>query len=166
MQKVDDVLDDRAIFLSAHLAHAGCQTLPNMIVETGTVRSGQSGEVVPTIPNGEGAMQQVHHLAGGDAYHIGAEIARAVRSEPSYHGHLGIILSEVYAQKRIEFIVFQEDIVVGFVLLDERILEHQSVYLTIAYDIVKIRHFVHQGHGLLGLGSRVFVCHDAFLLKV
>ena len=96
-------------------------------------------------------MDEVKDVTDVDRLHIWAKILCPVIFERTHQGYGGIVLFEIYPDKRIGLVIFEEDVVVRHMLLYQVVFCDKSVHFAGANDISEIIHVLKHCHDLCRL---------------
>ena len=115
----------------------------------------QTGPLLPDIPweglaaggQVEGPADGVQGGAGLHAAAIGAVVLGAVAGRTADDGELRVCLP-AQAHEGVGLVVLEQDVVMGHVLLDEGVFQHQGLKLTAHDDGVEVVDLAHHGVGL------------------
>jgi hypothetical protein len=87
---------------------------------------------------GEELVEGVEGLVDGAGAGVWSEVASAVLLDAAHVGHTGPLLLHGDLDVGVGFIVFEQDVVLGAVLLDQVHLEQQSLQFALCDDNVKV----------------------------
>ena len=151
-----------AVILRVAVAEAPAGACAHVIVETGPLFAD-----IPRKLAGAVRQQQGFGDRGDDVPRLapaaeGAEVFCPVLASAALDRHGRVFLPHIEADKRIALVVLEQDVVMGFVPLDERIFQYQSFKLAACDNDVEVPHLIHHG-GNLGKMFSMEITRDTVL---
>ena len=108
-------------------------------------------------------MDEIGDVAAGDPLHIGTEIFRPVRFQPAHHFHARKIRLDVYSDKGITLVVFEQDIIGRLVLFDEIVFKDERFHFVARDDVIESVYLGDHARDLFRLDARVeILAHPVF----
>ncbi len=136
VQEIHQPLDHLAVRLTVDRADAGAVAQLDIVVEAGARILAVDLAVAGQI--GKNAAHQIERLVHGPNGRVGAKVARAVAQHPPRDRHLRVIIRPMHLDIRVALIIFEADIVVRLVLLDQRVFKQQRFQLRVGGDDLDI----------------------------
>ena len=142
-QEFAQVVDHRPVFRLGGGANAGGHAQVDVVVEAGA--RVMAGDDAVTGEIGEDLAQNVERLIDGPHAGVRAEISRAVFGvHPACHGHGRKRIRVVHFDVGVALVVFEPDVVLGPVFLDQVHLEDERLELGADDDRVEVGDVLHQ----------------------
>ncbi len=155
LQQPHRLLHGLAVPALVHLPAAVAVTLAHPVVEAGPLLTDVPGELFVAFGQLQRPPQGLDDIIGGAPAPVGAEVPGPVLRHPAHHGELGVGVPDVQADVGVALVVFEEDVVMGLVALDEGALQHQGLELRVGDDHVEVVDLGDHGPGLLRVGGQV-----------
>lgn len=115
--------------------------LVHMVIQTGPILPQVSGKLLAAARQLQGQKDGPQYILGHSPAAIGAKIGRAIVGQLVNHCNFWILLRHIQPQVWIALIVFQEDVVLRQIPLDEGALQNQGFKLRRCNNDVKMVNF-------------------------
>ena len=140
-------LGDSLLAVAVALAHVE--------VQAGALLVLVSGKFLPAGGQLQGRAQGVQDGLGVVAAPKGAEIPGPVIGHAALDGEAGVALTHRQADVGVALVVLQQDVVAGFMALDEGVFQHQGLKLRVGHDGIEVVDLGHHGPGLFRVAGLV-----------
>ena len=135
------------VLLGSHDRAAEAVAATHVVVEAGPLLADIPWEAAAAGGQFQRGGNGIQGGAGLIPPAVGAEVFCSIRRRSADHGKAGIGLPG-QPDKGVALVILEEDIVPGHVLLDEGVLQHQSLKLRADDDSLKVVHLTDHGLGL------------------
>ena len=143
IQKIQYTFNLFLIFFFGNITLAGCLTLFDMIVETGTFFADIPGQIPVTGTDMIQFPDQFHRIFHCCGTGIRSEISGLILFHSPHEQYPGIFLIDRYFQIRISLIIFKHGIVFGPVFFNQITFQYQCFQLGICNNILKPCNLLH-----------------------
>ena len=152
------------VFRRAPAQLAPASALVHMVIQTGPILPQVSGKLLAAARQLQGQKDGPQYILGHSPAAIGAKIGRAIVGQLVNHCNFWILLRHIQPQVWIALIVFQEDVVLRQIPLDEGALQNQGFKLRRCNNDVKMVNFRHHCPGFRCMGRRILkiLAHPVF----